>query len=99
MDSTNSKQDFVFIHVVDSCPGSASLELLMRRMHLNLRSFRRDLGEICVSATNPETFSDLRQQHHNFLNESARKYPDKSFIFIIDAVNQLHEDLQVTRCK
>ena len=94
INTIDSKEHFLFLHVVDSCPGSASLELMLRRMQAALRCFRRDEGESNISANEPTDISDLKDQQHKFLNETARKYPKKLFVFVIDAVNQLHEDFQ-----
>ena len=38
--------EFVFVHVVDSCPGSNVLELMLKRLQMSLREFRRKHGEI-----------------------------------------------------
>ena len=84
---------FVFVHVVDCCPGSADLDVFLRRLNANLRSFRRSLGESNLGHNPPSASSDLKNEHHDLINESANKYPDKKFIVIIDAVNQFHSSM------
>ena len=88
------KGDFVFVHVVGSCPGSNLLEKMMRRLQVNLRSFRRNHGELNLDRYPPKDASELKRQQHIFLNESANKYPDVNFVIIVDAVNQFHKSLR-----
>ena len=83
--------NFVFIHAVDSCPGSNLLEKFLRRLHVNLRAFRRSKGEIKVGSSPPESLTDLKQEHHSFIEETGAMYPKCQFIFIVDAVNQFNE--------
>uniref|UniRef100_A0A7M5XDG4 Uncharacterized protein n=1 Tax=Clytia hemisphaerica TaxID=252671 RepID=A0A7M5XDG4_9CNID len=85
--------NFLFIHAVDTCPGSNVLEGMMRRLQINLRKYRRDMGETKLSKEFTGNASELKQQHHEFLIESANQYPKKLFVIIIDAVNQFHSGL------
>ena len=94
IETYRTKGHFVFVHVVDCCPGSAVLDGLLRRFNSSLRSFRRSLGEINLDPDPPAATSDLKNEHHQFMNESAEIYPDKKFIIIVDAVNQLDSSLQ-----
>ena len=66
---------------------------MMRRLQINLRKYRRDMGETKISRKFFGNASKLKQQHHSFLIESANQYPDKLFIIIVDAVNQFHSGL------
>ena len=66
---------------------------MMRRLQINLRKYRRDMGETKISKEFTGDASELKEQHHSFLIESARQYPDKLFIIIVDAVNQFHRGL------
>ncbi|XP_063691864.1 uncharacterized protein LOC134824088 isoform X1 [Bolinopsis microptera] len=86
--------NFVFIHVVDSCPGSNVLEQMLRRLQWALRDFRRGNGEINISSDPPQSASDLRAEHHNFLTATAEKYSNKRFLIVVDAVNQFHEGMK-----
>ena len=86
--------DFVFIHAVDSCPRSNILEGFLRRLHKNLRVFRRDQGENKVSPDPPGPVTELKNEHHSFIEECARIYPGKKFVIVVDAVNQFHESLR-----
>ena len=87
------EDDFVFVHAVDSCPGSNLLEHFLRRLHVNLRTFRRDRGEVKISKDPPESITDLKLEHHSFLKETGQNYPHSKFLIIIDAVNQFHDSL------
>ena len=87
------KDDFVLVHAVDSCPGSNLLEKFLRRLHVNLRTFRRDRGEINISCDPPESITDLRQEHQSFIIDTAQRYPESRFVIIVDAVNQFHNSL------
>ena len=93
MRTFRNKGDFVFVHVVDSCPGSTLIEKMMRRLQINLRSFRRDHGEMNLDRYPPTDASELKRQHHAFINESARKYPNINFVIIVDAVNQFYNSM------
>ena len=66
---------------------------MMRRLQINLRKYRRDMGETKISREFTGDVSELKRQHHSFLIESANQYPDKLFVIIIDAVNQFHSGL------
>ena len=88
------KGHFVFTHMVDCCPGSTDLDVFLRRLNAMLRMFRRSLGEINLKREPPAVSSDLKNEHHDFMNESARKYPRKKFIVIIDAVNQFQSSMR-----
>jgi DNA replication protein DnaC len=85
--------DFVFVHIVDSCPGSALLEGFLRRLNVSLRIFRRAQGETNLDKNPPKEASKLKDEHHSFMNESAQKYPNTKFIIIVDAVNQLNSSM------
>ena len=91
---TDLTSDFVFVHAVDSCPGSNVLEGLLRRLQVNLRLFRRNLGENRISPDPPAAVADLKSEHHSFIKESAELYPNKKFVIVIDAVNQFQETLR-----
>jgi len=84
---------FLFIHAVDTCPGSNLLEGMLRRMQVCLRRFRIDLGETKLSKEFTGNSSELKQEYHSFLVECAEKYPEKLFVVIVDAVNQFHSGL------
>ena len=86
-------QHFVFVHAVDSCPGSNLLERFLRRLHVNLRAYRRGRGERDISSQPPDSITDLKQQHHSFIRETGQLYPDSKFVIIVDAVNQFHASL------
>ena len=88
-DEKPNKDHFIFNHVVDSCPGSARLENMLRRLHHNLRKFRRERGESDICLEPPATFADLKAEHHNFVNQTGRKYSDVKFLGFYDAMNQL----------
>eukprot|EP00111_Clytia_hemisphaerica_P007171 TCONS_00020849-protein len=93
MSRVEETKDFLFIHAVDTCPGSSSLEGMMRRLQINLRKYRRDMGETKLAKRFKGNASKLKQQHHKFMIESAKKYPDKLFLIIVDAVNQFNTGL------
>ena len=86
--------DFVFVHAVDSCPGSNLLERFLRRLHYYLRTFRRDRGEMDISKDPPESITELKQEHQSFLKETGQNYPHSKFIIIVDAVNQFYDSLR-----
>ena len=86
-DDKANEDHIIFKHVVDSCPGSAKLENMLRRLHHNLIKFRRDSGESDMPLEPPATFSDLKAEHHNFMNETGRKYPKKKIIGFYDGMN------------
>ena len=91
IETQEKDSSFVFVHAVDSCPGSNLLEKFLRRLHVNLRAFRRSKGEIKVESSPPESMTDLKQEHHSFIEETGQGYPTCQFIFIVDAVNQFNE--------
>ena len=66
----------------------------MRRLQINLRKYRRDMGETKITKEFTGNASELKRQHHSFLIESANQYPDKLFVIIIDAVNQFYSGLR-----
>ena len=84
------QENFVFVHVVDSCPGSNILAKMLKRLQWSLRDWRRKNGEINISSDPPESAADLRSHHHQFMTETAEKYPDEVFVIVVDAVNQFH---------
>ena len=86
--------NFVYVHAVDSCPGSSILEKFLRRLHVNLRAFRRKKGENNVHPIPPEAVAELKKHHHSFLVETAQKYPQCQIIIIVDAVNQFHDSMR-----
>ena len=51
------------------------------------------MGETKISKDFTGDASELKEQHHSFLLESANQYPDKLFVIIVDAVNQFHSGL------
>ena len=94
IDKYRAAGHFVFVHMVDCCPGSADLDVFLRRLSAQIRTFRRSLGEINLQREPPTSTSDLKNEHHDFMNESAKKYPKKKFIIILDAVNQFRSSMR-----
>lgn len=93
INEVRSKGDFVFVHAIDSCPGSNSLVVMLKRLQENMRQYRKTHGEIDLSTMYPTSAAELKCQHMDFLIESAKKHPDKKFLILIDAVNQFHKTL------
>ena len=81
-DHKSNKDHLTFKQVVDSCPGSARLENILRRLHHNLRKFRRKRGESDICLEPPATFADLK-------NQTGKKYPETIFLGFYDGMNQL----------
>ena len=76
----SSDDTFVFLHAVDTYPGSTDLEQMLFRLQKNIDTFLKDSPDL----SNAE---DLRSKHITRLTSVAEKNPDKKFIFVIDAVN------------
>ena len=90
---TRKDGNFIFVHAVDSCPGSSSLEGFLRRLRSNLAVWRREQGEVRVDPTPPDSVSELKQTHHEFVAEAGSSH-EKRIIIIVDAVNQFRPNLR-----
>ena len=61
---------------------------------VNLRRFRIDAGETNISEGCQLNTGDLKSEHVKFMEDTAYAHPEKTFVIFVDAVNQLHENLQ-----
>ena len=80
------KNNFLFVHGVDTCPQSNDLENMLMRLHKNMCEYAGDENMI-------KTTNDLRERHITQLEAIASNNPSKSFVVIVDAVNQLYADM------
>ena len=65
--STQRAEDFIFVHIVDSCPGSNLLEQMIRRLHVSLRQFCEENGERDIQMDCPESAAELKFQHRKLV--------------------------------
>ena len=80
---------FVHVHNVGVSAHSNELEILLVRLQLRIRHFRRDILSESIETDAPESVADLKATHHEFLQDTALKHPKTTFTIIIDAINQL----------
>ena len=86
IDNSRKQGDFVFVHVIDCCPGSNILQNMLKRLHLNLDEYTNENYPM-------ETITDLKTLHVARLEEVANEYPNNKFIIFVDAVNQLFSSM------